>query len=62
MEASQKKRVFISWSGTIGNKLALELRRILADHGQLEPWVSSADISAGSVWRNETQSALKASG
>lgn len=53
-----KNKVFISWSGATGKKVAEALANtIFSKHPELEPWVSSTGIQAGTVWFEEISKA-----
>lgn len=53
-------KVFISWSGTLSHQVAECLKTLIEDVLQVaEPWLSSEDISKGSIWFNEIGDALK---
>lgn len=55
-------QVFISWSGDLSHKVALVLKDWLERvFSHLHAWVSSEDISKGSNWSNELDSALSES-
>ena len=52
--------VFISWSGERSNKIAVELEtwlRFISD--SIKPFVSSQDISAGKLWRQDVAKHLQ---
>lgn len=53
------KKVFVSWSGDVGRKLAEALKVTILDHSDLDPWVSSEGISAGSAWFQEIEKVAK---
>jgi len=53
-------RVFISWSGTYSERVAVVLRDWLPMVLQnVEPWVSSEDIAKGGRWSSELERALR---
>lgn len=52
-------KVFISWSGERSKYVALALKQFISDIIQSsQPWVSHVDITAGSRWNNDVQTAL----
>jgi hypothetical protein len=54
-------KVFISWSGNLSHRIALQLRDWLpVVLPSVEPWVSSEDIHKGSRWAAELASELDA--
>lgn len=52
-------KVFISWSGNVGKKIAEGLKETLFDHSDLTAWVSSQDIETGGPWHQEIERALE---
>lgn len=52
------KRIFLSWSGRIGQQLAEGLRSTILSHPSLEVFVSSQDIAAGALWFESIEEAL----
>jgi hypothetical protein len=53
-------KVFISWSGERSKRVAQALRTFLQDVNQnIVPWLSEADIGAGSRWRYDLANALE---
>ncbi len=53
-------KIFISWSGTKSKKAAQVLRSWLPDVIQnIEPWMSSTDIDAGSRWSRDIEEQLQ---
>ncbi|MDJ0580116.1 methyltransferase domain-containing protein [Crocosphaera sp.] len=54
-------KVFISWTGRLGRKLAECLKNEMFKYGDLEPWISSEDITSGSPWFQETSDNLNQS-
>lgn len=58
-EVSTVGRVFISWSGDSGRRIAELLQKTLLKYPGAEAWVSSRDVQSGSPWLNEVTAALK---
>ncbi len=58
MLSTEERSVFISYSGSFGQKLALYLRDTMLNFSSLRGWVSNVDISAGDAWFSSTQDAL----
>jgi HEAT repeat protein len=53
-------KVFISWSGERSKRVAQALRIFLQDvNHNIDPWLSKADIAAGSRWRDELAKELE---
>lgn len=53
-------RVFISWAGPRGRKIAEELRRAIERiNPKFRPWVSSQDLGKGSMWAAELSDEIK---
>jgi predicted O-methyltransferase YrrM len=53
-----KKRVFISWEGKAGRSLAEALKDTILSYFELEPWISSQDLNAGTAWFTEIEKAM----
>jgi hypothetical protein len=61
MEENIKKKIFISWSGSVSQAVAHSLKDWLKEFlsEDIEPWVSSRDIDSGSIWINNFLTELK---
>jgi hypothetical protein len=52
-------KVFISWSGATSGQVAKLLRSFLQDvNQQIEPWLSTTDLAAGTRWGEELAKSL----
>lgn len=56
-----RSKVFIAWSGPVGKTVAEGLKQTLLDHPQLEPWVSSRDLTLGRPFESGWTRALRES-
>jgi SAM-dependent methyltransferase len=52
-------KIFVSWSGDTGRRIAEALKETLFDYPGLELWVSSHSIDAGAPWFDEIERAAK---
>lgn len=53
------KKVFVCWSGSVGQKLAEALENTILDDSEIEPWVSTHSVEAGRPWFEEITKAAK---
>ena len=53
------KKIFVSWSSRRGQRLAEALKETILDDAELDPWVSSHSLEAGSPWFEEIEKAAR---
>jgi SAM-dependent methyltransferase len=55
-----RPRIFVSWSGALGRRVAECLASTFLSHADLDPWVATYDVALGKPWFDEHLRQLKA--
>jgi len=53
------QKVFVSWTGDLGQQIASKLKTTILDTSDLDVWISSEGITSGALWFQEIEKAAK---